>query len=87
VSTTALESLEALEALEPFGRSLEEVLGTPIRSTPSIGLGERLLTISWSGPESDIHIQIDTGDTATATDAAKTLARALIAAILRESLQ
>lgn len=58
-----------------------------MRSTPSIGLGERLLTISWSGPDSDIHIQIDTGDTATATDLAKMLAQALIAAILRENLQ
>lgn len=78
-------------ALEPLGRSLEpsldRALGTPVRSTPSIGLGERLLTISWSGPDSDIHIQIDTGDTATATDLAKMLAQALIAAILRENLQ
>jgi len=80
-------ALEALEALEPLGRSLEPILGTPVRGVPSIGLGERLLTLTWSAPESDIHIQFDTGDTATATDMAKTLARALIAAILRESLQ
>lgn len=82
MSTTALEPLG--RSLEP---SLEDALGTPIRSTPSIGLGERLLTISWSGPETDIHIQFDTGDTATGTDMAKTIARSLIAAILRENLQ
>jgi len=82
VSTTALEPLG--RSLEP---SLEDALGTPVRSTPSLGLGERLLTITWSGPESDIHIQFDTGDTTTATDMAKTLARSLIAAILRENLQ
>ena len=82
MSTTALEPLG--RSLEP---SLEDALGTPVRSTPSLGLGERLLTITWSGPESDIHIQFDTGDTTTATDMAKTLARSLIAAILRENLQ
>jgi hypothetical protein len=82
-----LEALEALEALEPLGRSLERVLGAPVRGVPSVGLGERLLTLTWSGPDSDIHIQFDTGDTATATDTAKLIARALIAAILRENLQ